>query len=92
MKFPDEAEEVQAAIDYSDRLDRPHYIQDEAANGFRKGVSWLRSRMEKERDEQMEIAVAALEKLRDGPGNKMVSWRMTWVARFAHEALERLKT
>lgn len=32
--------------------------------------------------------IRALEKLRDGPGNDMVGWKLTWAHEFARKTLE----
>lgn len=39
---------------------------------------------------RLRTAIEALEKLRDGPGNNMVSWRQTWAHEFSSKALQEL--
>lgn len=56
---------------------------------------WIRSQAQlmelalKERDELKAQLREALEKLRDGPGNSMVGWKLTWAHKFAQKALEK---
>lgn len=38
--------------------------------------------------QQLEKMKAALRKLRDGPGNNMTGWKLTWASTFAEKALE----
>lgn len=40
---------------------------------------------------QLKVAVAALEKLKVGPGNKMVNWSQTWCSQYSSETLTKLK-
>jgi hypothetical protein len=48
----------------------------------------------KERDslrEKLAVAVEALKKLMNGPGNRMVGWRLTWAHTFSKEALAKIQ-
>ncbi len=41
----------------------------------------------KENERKLGIAIAGIEKLRDGPGNKMAGWPSTWASRYAADRL-----
>ena len=42
-------------------------------------------------EERLKVAVEALEKLKNGPGNKMVGWKSTWAHIFSAQELARIE-
>lgn len=64
-------------------LDEIERLEKQLSDGQKLATAW-----DLDLSQENKKLRAALEKLRDGPGNKMANWKLTWAHEFAAKALK----